>query len=60
MKTIKIFGKEVCSCVIVRIVLSTLAIITLVSLSSCVMPSSVRGNKDFDVSDKFDDSESRK
>lgn len=60
MKTIKIFGKEVCSCVIVRIFLSTLAIIMLISLSSCVMPSSVRGNKEVDISDKFDDAESRK
>lgn len=45
MKTIKIFGKDVCSCVIIRIVLSTLAIITLFYLTSCVTPSSVRGNK---------------
>jgi TolA-binding protein len=60
MKTIKIFGKEVCSCVIIRIALSTLAIITLVSLSSCVVPSSVRGNKDIEISERLDESESRK
>jgi TolA-binding protein len=45
MKTIKIFGKDVCSCVIIRIVLSTMAIIALFYLTSCVTPSSVRGKK---------------
>lgn len=47
MKTIKIFGKDVCSCVIIRIVLSTMAIIALLYLTSCVTPSSVRGKKDY-------------
>ena len=60
MKTINLFGKEVCSCVIIRIVLSTLAIIALFYLTSCVTPSSVRGNKSISIDEDNSEKESRK